>query len=93
MPYFISSSCYVCVRDIISIDAVETTDEFGTELGNVPKDTPKHSNTGAFCVQRQNSFSVTNLLSEKKSLELYRAIYKSSTAPTSWMHFGLFLRS
>lgn len=66
MPYFISSSCYVCVRDIISIDAVETTDEFGTELGNVPKDTPKHSNTGAFCVQRQKSLSTTNLLSEKK---------------------------
>lgn len=37
MPYLISSLCYVCVRDIISIDAVETAEEFGTELGNVPK--------------------------------------------------------
>lgn len=37
MPYLISSLCYVCVRDIISNDAVETTDEFGTDLGNAPK--------------------------------------------------------
>lgn len=83
------------MRDIISIDAVETTDEFGTELGNVPKDTPKHSNTGAFCVQRQKSLSTTNLLSEKKkkSPQLYRTIYESRATAASWMHFGLFLRS
>lgn len=58
-----------------------------------PKYTPKHSNTGAFCIQRQNSLSTTNLLAGKKSLETYRAIYESRAKPASWMHFALFLGS